>query len=208
MSKFKVGDRVRCIYGGFNYIGKDSIYVVTNNDSDGIYFTNDEGITEQYYDNEHFELVEGTKFNIGDRVRWIDESQPNCTAIGTVVKVNDDLVSVEFDNEIVSGWDCDGLAKDGYGWNIRKKYLELVSPKNELIDTDMDTEDIKNFPNAVLVAAEKEAKKQLGEEQEKVAVVEFKRLFGMIADKEREVKRVQKELADLRGKAAVVKKKK
>ena len=38
-----------------------------------------------------------------------------------------------------------------------------------MIDVDMDIADIKEFPNAVLVKAEKEAKKELAEDQEKIA---------------------------------------
>lgn len=46
--------------------------------------------------------------------------------------MTDNYYSVEFD-KFVGGHDCDGFAKDGYGWNAAEDALDLVKHQNETI---------------------------------------------------------------------------
>lgn len=85
---------------------------------------------------------------------------------------------------------------------------EISPDKEKLIDVDMDIEDIKEFPAAVLAKAEKEAKKELSDEQADIAKATFKVHLVEVANAERELVAAQKKLDDLRGKVAIAKPKK
>ena len=69
-----------------------------------------------------------TTYNIGDRVRCIDDFDGNSlvlNATGTIVAVLDDGYSVEFDCN-VEGHTCGGTAKDGHGWYLDKYCIALL----------------------------------------------------------------------------------
>ena len=83
--------------------------------------------------------------------------------------------------------------------------FELIEPNKTLIEQKMELDEIKEFSPKVLADAEKEAKKQLAEEQTNIAVAKFKELLMQIDSAERDVVRAQKRLDDLRGKAAAIK---
>lgn len=77
------------------------------------------------------------KFQVGDRVKVIDESDLMYTETGTIVWLFDEvwsdergyLYGVEFDRLVAGrygGHTCHGHARNGYGWNIREDNLELL----------------------------------------------------------------------------------
>lgn len=74
------------------------------------------------------------KFQIGDRVKVIGESDLLYAKTGTIVWLFDEvwsdergyLYGVEFDL-LVGGHTCHGHTRNGYGWNIREDNLELLS---------------------------------------------------------------------------------
>ena len=74
------------------------------------------------------------KFQVGDRVKVIGESDLLYAQTGTIVWLFDEvwrdergyLYGVEFDR-LVSGHTCHGHARNGYGWNIREDNLEFLS---------------------------------------------------------------------------------
>lgn len=76
------------------------------------------------------------KFKVGDRVRVKDGvitiNRNVLGKYGTVKCINPYYCSVEFD-KFVGGHNCDGFARDGYGWNCKEDKLDLVKPQNETI---------------------------------------------------------------------------
>lgn len=76
------------------------------------------------------------KFKVGDRVRVKDKAitinRNVLGKYGTVKRIMYNCCSVEFD-EFVGGNNCDGLTRDGYGWNCRENMLDLVKHHNETI---------------------------------------------------------------------------
>lgn len=77
------------------------------------------------------------KFKVGDRVKvnknTVTINRRTVGECGTVKKLlTNNYCSVEFD-KFVSGHDCCGLAKDGYGWNCVEDMLDLVKHQNETI---------------------------------------------------------------------------
>lgn len=77
------------------------------------------------------------KFKVGDRVKvkknTVTLNIRTVGECGTVKKLlTDNYYSVEFD-KFVGGHDCDGFAKDGYGWNAAEDALDLVKHQNETI---------------------------------------------------------------------------
>jgi len=76
-----------------------------------------------------------TKFKIGDRVQCINKSIPGYLKTGTVRETGEGNVGVEFD-EYMSGHTLQGQCKDGYGWYIEPKDLDIVlstKPKEETV---------------------------------------------------------------------------
>jgi hypothetical protein len=73
------------------------------------------------------------KFKVGDRVRAIKGcSGSNILGkIGTVLKVSNCDVAVEFD-EYIYGHTCGGKAKQGYGWWCKTDILEPVCDNNKI----------------------------------------------------------------------------
>jgi len=213
MSKFKVGDRVRCTSKDWSYITEGVIYTATNTYDNGIYLTDDKDDVNRSYGDCYFELVDSMKFMLGDRVRVIDDGQyySSCHHWAKLMGLTNwkngrNSINTGSYGRIVatlSDPERYAIQVGGNDYVYNKDGLELISTNKELIEVDMDTEDIKNFPNAVLVAAEKKAKEELAKDQEEIAVAKFKELFGQIADAERDVKRANAKLRDLRGQAAV-----
>ena len=86
--------------------------------------------------------MEKRKFKVGDRVKVKKDTVTlNIRTVGefgTVKKLYTDnyysnnYYSVEFD-KFVGGHDCNGLAKDGHGWNVVEDALDLVKHHNETI---------------------------------------------------------------------------
>ena len=81
--------------------------------------------------------MEKRKFKVGDRVKvkknTVTLNIRTVGECGTVKKLlTDNYYSVEFD-KFVGGHDCDGFAKDGYGWNAAEDALDLVKHQNETI---------------------------------------------------------------------------
>lgn len=80
--------------------------------------------------------MEKRKFMVGDRVRVKDEAitinRNVLGKYGTVKRIMHNCCSVEFD-KFVGGHNCDGLTRDGYGWNCWKDMLDLVNHQNETI---------------------------------------------------------------------------
>lgn len=77
------------------------------------------------------------KFKVGDRVKvkknTVTINRRTVGECGTVKKLlTDNYCSVEFD-KFVGGHDCNGFAKDGYGWNCAEDALDLVKHQNETI---------------------------------------------------------------------------
>lgn len=69
-----------------------------------------------------------TTYNIGDRVRCIDDFDGNSlvlNATGTIVSVVHDSYGIEFDCD-VDGHNCCGTAKDGRGWYLYDDCIELL----------------------------------------------------------------------------------
>lgn len=76
-----------------------------------------------------------TKFKIGDRVQCINKSMPGYLKTGTVRETGEGNVGVEFD-EYMSGHTLQGQCKNGYGWYIEPKDLDIVlstKPKEETV---------------------------------------------------------------------------
>lgn len=68
------------------------------------------------------------EFKVGDRVLCVakydgNESIVNMT--GTVLQLQPHWVSIEYDELVDEGHDCDGLCTYGYGWNTGYECLEL-----------------------------------------------------------------------------------
>lgn len=81
--------------------------------------------------------MEKHKFKVGDRVKvkkdTVTLNRRTVGKCGTVKELlTDNYCSVEFD-EFVGGHDCNGLAKDGYGWNLVEDVLDLVKTQNATI---------------------------------------------------------------------------
>ena len=81
--------------------------------------------------------MEKHNFKVGDRVKVIKNSGTlNIRTVGECGTVKELLTnnyySVEFD-KFVGGHDCNGFAKDGYGWNCAEDALDLVKHQNETI---------------------------------------------------------------------------
>lgn len=151
------------------------------------------------------------EFEVGDRVRAIGvvANRDMTNKFGTIKAINKSGchdINVEFDEKFSGGHTGDGDCKFGHGRHCASSEFELVSPKEKLIGTNMDINDIKEFPKAVLVKAEKKAKEELAEEQENIAVAKFKELLGQIEVAERDVKKANKRLTELRGMAKITKK--
>lgn len=77
------------------------------------------------------------KFKVGDRVKvkknTVTLNIRTVGECGTVKELlTDNYYSVEFD-KFVGGHDCNGFAKDGYGWNCAEDVLDLVKNQNETI---------------------------------------------------------------------------
>lgn len=77
------------------------------------------------------------KFKVGDRVKvkknTVTLNIRTVGECGTVKKLlTNNYYSVEFD-KFVGGHDCNGFAKDGYGWNAAEDALDLVKHHNETI---------------------------------------------------------------------------
>ena len=77
------------------------------------------------------------KFKVGDRVKVKKNTDTinrrTVGECGTVKKLlANNYCAVEFD-KFVGGHDCDGFAKDGYGWNFVEDVLDLVKHQNETI---------------------------------------------------------------------------
>jgi len=82
------------------------------------------------------------KFKIGDRVQCINKSIPGYLKTGTVRETGEGNVGVEFD-EYMSGHTLQGQCKDGYGWYIEPKDLDIVlstKPKEETVTVRFLTE--------------------------------------------------------------------
>lgn len=81
--------------------------------------------------------MEKRKFKVGDRVKvkknTVTLNIRTVGECGTVKELlTDNYYSVEFD-KFVGGHDCNGFAKDGYGWNCAEDALDLVKHQNETI---------------------------------------------------------------------------
>ena len=81
--------------------------------------------------------MEKHKFKVGDRVKVKKNTVTlNIRTVGECGTVKELLTnnyySVEFD-KFVGGHDCNGFAKDGYGWNCAEDALDLVKHQNETI---------------------------------------------------------------------------
>lgn len=81
--------------------------------------------------------MEKHKFKVGDRVKvkknTVTLNIRTVGECGTVKELlTDNYYSVEFD-KFVGGRDCNGFAKDGYGWNCAEDALDLVKHQNETI---------------------------------------------------------------------------
>lgn len=77
------------------------------------------------------------KFKVGDKVKVKKNTntinRKTVGKFGTVKKLlTNNYCAVEFD-KFVGGHDCDGFAKDGYGWNFPEDALDLVKTQNETI---------------------------------------------------------------------------
>lgn len=81
--------------------------------------------------------MEKHKFKVGDRVKVkkdiVTLNRRTVGKCGTVKELlTDNYCSVEFD-EFVGGYDCNGFAKEGHGWNHAEDALDLVKTQNETI---------------------------------------------------------------------------
>lgn len=75
--------------------------------------------------------MENIQYKIGDRVKCIKNYGGRSEAvneIGTVIKVSDFTIGVEFD-VVINGHSCNNTGKEGYCWNLNKDYIELVKGK-------------------------------------------------------------------------------
>lgn len=74
---------------------------------------------------------------VGDTAGGDEDTIPKGT-LGTVCKVCKGFgfnYGIEWDIDFIGGHDCDGLAKDGYGWFVYAYEIEFVPSDNE---TDVD----------------------------------------------------------------------
>lgn len=206
MSKFKVGDRVRPKFS-CSGVEEGKIYTVKNGFKDGENSDQlaiwDEDSGNGCTCQSNWELIEEQKFNVGDVIVSSGDGVYSITTksinfVGKVTKILDNGESI-----LVKVIECDSITEIGTEYTIRSKYFELQTPKKTLIKGNMDIDEIKEFPKDVLVKAEKDAKKEIAEEQADVAKIAFKELLVKISDAEVEVKRAQKKLTDLRGKANI-----
>jgi hypothetical protein len=82
-----------------------------------------------------------THINIGDRVEYIGSHDKLRKGYkGTVVGLysNDadgTVINVNWD-KYINGHSCDGRAKDGHGWNIYSKYVELIEDNTNINPAD------------------------------------------------------------------------
>ena len=227
MSKFKVGDVVKRIFGVAH---SDSTWIRYNENAGIDNFGNFtvikcgssdmtvEGLSNNWWTPDYFKLVEeNTKFKVGDVVKIIDSGQYYSTCSSIAVKMNlknwesmrTNLNSGATGKIIAMcktmGYDYNGtwryaIEVNGKDYVYNSKGFITISTKEKLVDVNMDIEDIKNFPAEVLATAEKEAKEELAKDQAEIAKTKFKELFVKISEAERDVKMAQKRLSELRGK--------
>ncbi len=129
MSKFKVGDKVKCMSdiagkGSYNYPKHGDVSTIIDKQGSGIYLDNFVGWG--FFSEIYFDLVEevkpDTKFKIGDRVRVIEEYYPYLV-VGEVGEV-----CYENGNSIVSIQSEDPSYGDGK-WTVDDYKLELIEDK-------------------------------------------------------------------------------
>ena len=75
-------------------------------------------------------------FNVGDRVRVVDEGERTCGMIGTIrhcQEDNNNIYAVEFDNPDFDGHDCGGYVPSGRGKFQISSELELITEEEEEI---------------------------------------------------------------------------
>lgn len=75
---------------------------------------------------------------IGDRVRLLtDHPDRNidlvagCTGIVVGIIANSSWVSVDWDDEVTDGHDCDGLARRWHGWNVMLEDISSIEEEEE-----------------------------------------------------------------------------
>lgn len=147
MEHFQKGDRVIYAVGNSALVGKpatildiDHYLIEFDEPYSGILHDGNIGDGDNrrwWTDPSHLRKIEDEiqpKFQIGDRVKVIGESDLLYFKTGTIVWLFDEvwsdergyLYGVEFDL-LVGGHTCHGHARNGYGWNIREDNLELLS---------------------------------------------------------------------------------
>jgi len=72
------------------------------------------------------EKVNTIMFKVGDRVKsTVSVGKYSAKGVhGTIVAINNEDAEIEFD-EFIDGHDCGGTVKNGYGWIVFLKYLEV-----------------------------------------------------------------------------------
>jgi hypothetical protein len=81
-----------------------------------------------------------THINIGDRVEFTGNNSKILTGYkGTVVGLHnsgdDFVINVNWD-KYIDGHSCDGKAKNGHGWNIYSRYVELIKDNTNINPAD------------------------------------------------------------------------
>lgn len=82
-------------------------------------------------------------FRNGERVIYVGTSEQKLigksgTVVGTTLSLaidHHEVTQVDWDDEIEDGWDCNGLSRDGHGWNVPTSSLRLeFKTEFELLD--------------------------------------------------------------------------
>jgi len=79
--------------------------------------------------------------NVGDRVIYTGNNDKIKTGYeGTVVNTwttgSVMVIDIDWDN-YVDGHTCEGLAKEGHGWNVYASYVKVIQINSELNPTDL-----------------------------------------------------------------------
>jgi hypothetical protein len=78
-----------------------------------------------------------TKKDIGKRVSATGyKSGVPFTGTGKIVHMEHGIMGVQFDKELDFGHNCDGKAKDGYGWYVTTKDAELIPCPGIRLETE------------------------------------------------------------------------
>ena len=202
MSKFKIGDKVRCIYSDEEkgcgwFLGKEFIVDSLNSTSSDIcYFPkNENGVYEN-----GLELVEDTLLGVGDVIEMIErQDEAEIGMIGTIRGVGINIkgsYQIEF-SEGFEGHSCDGLISDERGHYISFRRVKLVISEDKLIKKNMEIDEIKKINKSILAEANAEVLKEISNSQKAVAMEKLRELYDRKLVTEEMLGEVTNELKDI-----------